>query len=209
VYILQLPLEDVGVLVEECQLMEDHEEYPVSLMIMERCDQGALEDVHVSQGPPFMVSSEVVGHSHTHEDSRARGNYEDTSIWVPGLVDIHVEVYPTIHPGYMMMQEDTRNCMNIQGHMVMRGSSQGHVEVYNSIQGDALDCREETYLVEHGELHGEKSSPLHQHMDQGDHLLSSISHMSDGGGSVIGHQFGELPTFLPDGLTLVRITKKY
>jgi hypothetical protein len=73
------------------------------MMIMERCDSETLEDVHVSQGPPFMKSFGTFGHTHTHWDSRARGIYEDTSIWVPRLVDIHVEVDPTIHLGYMMM----------------------------------------------------------------------------------------------------------
>jgi hypothetical protein len=87
--------------------MEEHEEYPRSMMIMERCDPEMREDVHVSQGPPFMRGFETVGHTHTHGDSRARGSYEDTSICVPGLADIHVEVDPVVHPGYMMMQEDT------------------------------------------------------------------------------------------------------
>jgi len=44
----------------------------------------------VSQGPPFMRGSETVGHTHTPGDSRARGSYEDTSICVPGLADLHV-----------------------------------------------------------------------------------------------------------------------
>jgi hypothetical protein len=70
-------------------------------MLMERCDQDTQEDVHVSQGPPFMRGSETVGHTHTPGDSRARGSYEDTSIWVPGLFDIHVEVDPVVHLGYM------------------------------------------------------------------------------------------------------------
>jgi hypothetical protein len=50
-----------------------------------------------------------------------------------------------------MMQEDTKACMSIQGHMMMRFSSQGPIEVYGGIQGDTLDCREETYLLEHGD----------------------------------------------------------
>jgi hypothetical protein len=43
-----------------------------------------LEDVRVSQGPPFMGSFETISHTHIHEDSRARGSYEDTFICVPG-----------------------------------------------------------------------------------------------------------------------------
>jgi hypothetical protein len=96
-------LEDVGGLAVEHQLMEEHE-YPGSLMSMERYDPETQEDVHGSQGPPFTRGFETVGHTHTHGDSRARGSYEDTSICVPGLADLHVEVDPVVHPGSMMLQ---------------------------------------------------------------------------------------------------------
>jgi hypothetical protein len=57
--------EDVGGLVEERQMMEVHEGYPGSLMVMERYDQETLEDVQVSQGPPFMgVLRQLVIHIH-------------------------------------------------------------------------------------------------------------------------------------------------
>jgi hypothetical protein len=49
-------LEDVGGLVEERQMMKVCEGYPRSLMVMEGNDQETLEDVQVSQGPPFMGS---------------------------------------------------------------------------------------------------------------------------------------------------------
>jgi hypothetical protein len=103
-------------------------------MVMEGYDKEMMEDVQVSQGPPFMGSSDS-DHTHTHGNSRARGSYEDTSICVPGLADIHVEVDPVVHLGYMMMQEDIGACMTIQGHMTMRDSSQKHAEVYSGIQG--------------------------------------------------------------------------
>jgi hypothetical protein len=38
---------------------------------------------------------------------------------------------------------------------VMSGSSQRHTKLYSEIQGDTLDCKDEMYLVEHGD-----SSPL-------------------------------------------------
>jgi hypothetical protein len=57
--------------------------------------------------------------------------------------------------------------------------------------------------VEHGDLHGERSSPLQQYMDLGDHLLSSNNHMSDDRGSVIDHQYVESPTVVHDGMRLV------
>jgi hypothetical protein len=86
----------------------------------------------VSQRPPFMGSSDTIGHTHTHEDSIARGNYEDTFICVTGLIDIHIGVDLVVHLGHMMMRE-----------------------MYSGIHGDALDCRKKTHLVEHG-----YSSPL-------------------------------------------------
>ena len=79
--------------------------------------------------------------THTHENSRARGSYEDTFICVSGLDDIHTEVDLEVHLGHMMMRE-----------------------MYSGIHGDALDCREETHLVEHGD-----SSPLQQHSSERSH----------------------------------------
>jgi hypothetical protein len=151
-----------------------------------------------------MRGSKTIGHTHTHRDSRVKGIYEDTSIWVLGMVDIHVEVDPIVHPLYMMMQHDTKACMSIEGHTMLSGSSLGHVEVYSGIHGNALECKEETYLVEHGD-----SSPLQQYMDLAHHLLSSNSYMSDDGGSVIDHHFVELPIVVPDGLRLVMSTSDY
>jgi hypothetical protein len=104
-----------------------------------------------------MGSSDTVIHTHTHEDSKARGSYEDTFICVPGLVDIHTGVDLEVHLGHMMMRE-----------------------MYSGIHGDTLDCREETHLVENG-----YSSPLQQHIVLGDHLHSSSSYLSDDGGRVI------------------------
>jgi hypothetical protein len=93
--------------------MEEHEEYPGSLMSMERYDQETQEDVHVSQELPSTWIFETVEHSHTHGDSRARGSYEDTSICVLGLVDLHEEVDPVVHPGSMMLQEYTVDYMSM------------------------------------------------------------------------------------------------
>jgi hypothetical protein len=84
-------LEDVGGLAKEHQLMEEREEYPGSLMSMESYDLEAQE-------LPSRTIFETVEHSHTHGDSRARGSYEDTSICIPGVVDLHVEVDQVVHP---------------------------------------------------------------------------------------------------------------
>jgi hypothetical protein len=152
IYPLATLLEDVGGLAEARQLMEEHEEYLGSLMSMQRYDPETQRDVHVSQELPSTRIFETVEYSHKHGDSRARGSYEDTSMSVPGLDDLHVEVDLVVHPRYMMLQEYTGDYMSMQGHTVVSDSSQRHVEVYSGIQRAALDCREETYLVEHGDL---------------------------------------------------------
>jgi hypothetical protein len=166
-------LEDVGGLAVEHHLMEEHEEYPGSLMRVERYDPETQEVVHRSQGPLFTRGFETVGHTHTHKD---------TSICVPGLADLHVEVDLVVHPGSMSLQVYTGDYTSMQWHTVMSGSSQRHVEV------DALDCKEEMYLVEHGD-----SSPLQHYIVLGDRLHNSSSYMSDDGGRVIDQQVAELP----------------
>jgi hypothetical protein len=188
----------------EHQLREEHEEYPGSLMSMERYDPEIHEDIHRSQGPPFTRGVEIVGHTRTHGDSRARGNSEVTSIYVPGLVDLHVEDDPVVHQGSMMLQVYTGDHMSMQGHTVMSGSLQRHTEVYNGIQGDALNGREEMYSVEHGD-----SSPLQQYTDLGDHLHRSNNYVSDDGWRMIDPQLVEIPTVVPDGWCLVMNTGDY
>jgi hypothetical protein len=103
IYPLATLLEGVDGLAEGHQLTKEHEEYPRSLMVIEGYEQVTLEDVQVSQGPPFMGSSETVGHTHTHGYSRAGGSYEDTFICVPVLDDLHVEVDPIVHPRSMRL----------------------------------------------------------------------------------------------------------
>jgi hypothetical protein len=115
-------------------LEETSQRYTISISAKSQiCSSDTLlEDIWVSQGPPFMGSSETIGLTHTHEDSRARGSYKDAFIYVPGLVDIHTEVDLAVHLGHMMMRD-----------------------MYSGIHKDALDGREKTHLVEHGD-----SSPL-------------------------------------------------
>ena len=92
----------------------------------------------------------------------------------------------------------------MQGHIVMSGSSQRHIEVYSGIHGDALGCRDEMYLVEHGD-----SSPLQQYIDLGDHLHRSSSCVSDDGWRMIDPQLVEVPTVVPDGWCSVMRTGDY
>jgi hypothetical protein len=68
---------------------------------------------------------------------------------------------------------------------------------------------QETWLVEHGDLSAERSSPLQKQMDLGVYLLSSISHMSDNRGSVIDHQYVDSHTVVHDEMRLVWILGDY
>jgi hypothetical protein len=88
-------LGDVDVWVEDHPLMEECGEYPGSLISMESYDLEAQE-------LPSMRIFEAVEHLHMHGDSRARDNFEDTSICVLTVVDLHVEVDPVVHPGSVM-----------------------------------------------------------------------------------------------------------
>jgi hypothetical protein len=112
-----------------------------------------------------------------------RGIFEDTSIYVPRAVDLHVEVDPVVHPGSMMLQEYTGDYMSMQEHTMMSGSSQRYAEMYNEIQRGVLACRDETHLVEHGDV-----SPLQQHIVPRDHLHSINSCMRDERWRVVDQQ---------------------
>jgi hypothetical protein len=105
--------EDVGDLAVEHQLREKNEEYPRSLMRMEIYDLEIHEDVHRSQGPPFTRGVETVEHTRTHGDFIAKGSYEDTSIFFLGLVDLHVDDDPIVHPGSRMLQVYTGDHMSM------------------------------------------------------------------------------------------------
>jgi hypothetical protein len=54
---------------------------------------------------------------------------EDTSIWVPRVVDLQVKVDPIVRPGSMVQQEYTGDDMSMSEHTVMSDSSQRHVEI--------------------------------------------------------------------------------
>jgi hypothetical protein len=162
-------LEDVGGLAEEHQLMEEHEEYPGSLMSMGSYDREAQE-------LPSTRIFEIVEHSHMHRDSRARDSFEDTSICVPRVVDLYVEVDPVVHPGSTMQHEYKGDDMSMPEHTVVSDSSQRHAEMYGGIQRGVFLCREETHLGEHVDV-----TPLQQHIVMREHLHCIRSCMGDEG----------------------------
>jgi hypothetical protein len=87
-----------------------------------------------------------------------------------------------------MQQEYTGDYMSMQEHTMVSDSSQRHAKMYNGIQRGVLACREETHLVEHGDV-----SPLQQHIVLRDHLPSISSCMRDERWRVVDQQLEELP----------------
>jgi hypothetical protein len=99
---------------------------------------------------------------------------EDTSICVPREGDLLVEVDPVLCPGSMLHHESAGDDMIMSEHMVMRDSSQSHVEMYGGIQRGIVPCREETHLGEHADV-----TPLQQHLVMRYHLHHISSCMGD------------------------------
>ena len=73
----------------------------------------------------------------------------DTSICVLGVVDLHIEIDPTVCPRYVMQHEFEGDDMSILEHTVMRDIPQRDVEVYGGIRRGVLPGREETLSGEH------------------------------------------------------------
>jgi hypothetical protein len=121
---------------------------------------------------------------------------EDTSICVPRVVDLQVEVDPVVRPGSMMQQQYTGDDMSMQGHTVMSDSSQRHAETCSQIQMDVLDCREETHLGEYADF-----TPLQQHIVMREHLHRISSCMGDERWRLVDQQLEELlPVVLMVGI---------
>jgi hypothetical protein len=177
--------------------MEEHEEYPGSLMRMGIYDWEAQE-------LPSTRIFETIEHSHMHRDSRARGSFEDTSICIRGVVDLHVEVDPVVHPGSTMQHEYTGDDMSMLEHTAVSDSSQRHAETYYGIQRGILSCRLETHLGEHVD-----ASPLQQLLVMRDHLHSMSSCMGDERWRLVDQQLQELLSVVLDGWDLVMTTREY
>jgi hypothetical protein len=129
---------------------------------------------------------------------------EDTSICVPRVVDLHVEVDPAVRPGSMMQHESTGDDMSMPEHTVMSDSSQRHAEMYGGIQRGIVPCREETHLGEHADV-----TPLQQHLVMRDHLHHISSCMGDERWRLVEQQLEELLPVVLDGWDSVMTTGEY
>jgi hypothetical protein len=74
---------------------------------------------------------------------------EDTSICVPRVVDLHVEVDLAVCPGSMMQHESTGDDISMSKNEMISDISQVHAEMCGGIQRGVLPHREETHLGEH------------------------------------------------------------
>jgi hypothetical protein len=97
---------------------------------------------------------------------------EDTSIYVLSVVDLHIKVDPAVCPGSRMQQQYVGDDMSMQGHTVRSYSAQRHAEIYNQIQTDVWDCKEETHVGEYAYF-----TLLQQPIVMSEHLHQIRSHM--------------------------------
>jgi hypothetical protein len=67
------------------------------------------------------------------------------------------------------------------------------------MHGDALECRAEAYLMDHGASSGRHSAPLPQYVDFGDHIINNHSTCDDKE-SRVDHQGEDTPLDVYDGM---------
>jgi hypothetical protein len=87
----------------------------------------------------------------------------DTSICVLGVVELHIEIDPTICPGSVMHHEFAGDDMSMPEHTVMSDSSQSDADKYGGNWRGIVPCREETHSGEYGDV-----TPLQQHIVVGE-----------------------------------------
>jgi hypothetical protein len=113
----------------------------------------SLEEIHQRSTSSVLVDTQMYQSVTLIEDvddlAEEHQLMEDTSICVLGVVDLHIEVDSTVHPGSTMQHESAGDDMSMSEHTVMRDSSQSHAEMYGDIQRGIVPCREETHLGEY------------------------------------------------------------
>jgi hypothetical protein len=119
---------------------------------------------------------------------------EDTPIFVPRAVDLHVEVDPIVRPESMMQHESTGDDVSMPERTVMSDSSQRDVEMYGGIQRGIMPCREDTHLGECADF-----TLLQQPIVMREHLHRISSCMGDEGWRLVDLPLEELlPVVLDD-----------
>jgi hypothetical protein len=97
----------------------------------------SLEEIHQRSTSSISVNTQMYQSVTLIEDvddlAEEHQLMGDTSIFVLGVVDLHVEVDPAAHPRSMMWHESTGDDMSMPKHIVMSDSSQRNVEMYDEI----------------------------------------------------------------------------
>jgi hypothetical protein len=120
---------------------------------------------------------------------------EDTSIYVTGAVELHVEVDLAVHPGSMMQHESTGDDMSMSKHTMLSDSSQRNAEICSHFQMDIVDCREDTHLGEYADV---DVTPFQQLIVMISHLNRFNSCIGDERGRLVYQQLEELLLVVPD-----------
>jgi hypothetical protein len=139
---------------------------------------GSLEEIHQRSMSSVLVDTHMYQSVMLTEDVDDRAEEHqlmgDTPICVLGVVDLHIEVDPTVRLGSMMQHEFVGDDMSMPENTMMSDSLQRDVEIYGGIRRGIVPCREETHSGEYGDV-----SPLQQHIVVGDHLHHFNSCMVD------------------------------
>jgi hypothetical protein len=177
----------------------------ITLQESESRSEESLEEIRQRSTSSILVDNQMYQSVTLIEDvgdlAEEHQLMEDTSIWVPRAVDLHVEGDPTVCPGSMMQHESTGDDMSMPKHTVISDSSPVHAELYGGIQRGVLSCREETHLGEYAE-----ATPLQQHMVMRYHLHRFSSCVGDRRWSLVYQQLGELLLVVCDDWGLLRAT---
>ena len=127
----------------------------------------------------------------------------ETSICVLGVVDLHIEIDPSVRPGSVMQHEFPGYDRSMSEHTLMNDIPQRHAEMYGGIQRGVLPGREETHLGEYVDV-----TPLQQHIVGGDHLHHFSNCMGDERWRLVEQHLEELLPIVPDDWDLVMTTGK-
>jgi hypothetical protein len=140
-----------------------------TLQESESRSDGCIEEIHHRSTSSVLVDTHMYQSVTLTEDVDDRAEEHqlmgDTSICVLGVADLHTEIDPSIHPGYVMQHEFMRDDMSMPKHTVMSDRSQRYAKIYGGSRRGIVPCREETHSGEYGDV-----TPLQQHIVVGDHL---------------------------------------
>jgi hypothetical protein len=165
----------------------------------------SLEEIHQGSTSSVLVDTQMYQSVTLTEDvddlAEEHQLMGDTSIYVLGVVDLHIEIDPVVRPGSVMQHEFAGDDRSMSEHMMMRDSSQSHAEMYGGIQRGIVPCREETHLGEHADV-----TPLQQHLVMRDQLHHFSSCLGDGRWRVVYQQLEELLPIVPNDWGLVMTT---